>query len=40
MEKEKQFSKPEIEIITFGYEDVILTSNSLGEGNIEDVEEL
>lgn len=40
MKKEKQFLKPEVEIIKFGDEDVILTSNPLGEENIENVEEL
>ena len=31
MEKEKIFVKPELEIVEFPKEDVIMTSNALGE---------
>ena len=39
MENKKKYVKPEAEIIEFQSEDIILTSNPLGGGNIDEIVE-
>lgn len=40
MENKKKFLKPEVEIIEFSAEDIILTSNPLDDQNIDEIIEM
>ncbi len=39
MKDEKKFAEPKAEIVEFLHEDIIVTSNPLGGGDVEEIED-